>query len=100
LIKAAKVKLTDAWLGQIAENIIRHHPFLKDHMFNNKGKCLFMMDADIAREITHTFLQNNKVVLPIHDGFIAAKEDRDFLEETMQSVWKNKFGTSITIKEE
>jgi hypothetical protein len=100
LVKTSGIKLTDDRLAKFVDAIIKHHPFLQKYAFSNQGKRLFMLDADIAREIIKAFLQQKKTVLPIHDGFIAVKEDREFLEQTMQSVWKKMFGTSIIIKEE
>jgi hypothetical protein len=62
------------------------------------GKQLFMHDAEIARRIIQTFLDAGKVVLPIHDGFVAKKSDEDFLQESMRCVWFETFGTKIRIK--
>jgi hypothetical protein len=38
------------------------------------------------------------VVLPIHDGFVVAEEDRQLLDQTMASAWFKTFGTKIGIK--
>lgn len=59
-----------------------------------------MHDAEIARNIIQKFLDVDKVILPIHDGFIAKQSDESFLESTMKQVWFDKFGTNIPIKRE
>lgn len=82
----------------IRECILAHHPFLKDYAMKGIGKDLFMHDAEIARQIIQTFLDAGKVVLPIHDGFVAKHSDQDFLRETMERVWFEMFGTTIPIK--
>lgn len=94
------IKLTDKFWNGIFERVLAHHPFLSKQCFVGKGKQLFMHDAEIARSILQAFVDAQEVVLPIHDGFIATKRNRDFLERTMKLAWFEKFGTSIEIKEE
>ena len=84
----------------IREAIFAHHPFLKKYAMKGMGKQLFMYDAGIARKITQTFLDANKVVLPIHDGFIVKVSDKDLLYQTMKSIWYECFHTTIPVKVE
>ena len=60
----------------------------------------FSHDSEIARSIMKAFIALNKVVLPIHDGFVVAEEDCDLLHQTMSDAWSEKFGTKICIKKE
>lgn len=69
-------------------------------MFLDGGLIVFKKDAKIARMIMTIFLDNDKAILPIHDGFIVAKGDYDFLLKTMEAVWYERFGTTIEIKQE
>lgn len=84
----------------IRECILAHHPFLEKYAMKGVGKDLFMHDAEIARQIIQTFLDQGKVVLSIHDGFIVKKSDEQLLRDTMQRVWFENFGTTIPIKAE
>jgi hypothetical protein len=94
------VRLTNDFLDQVLEKLVFNYPFLKNYFLKEHGRDFFAEDADVARKIIKEFLIADKVVLPIHDGFMVAASDREFLYETMRKVWTEKFGTSIHIKEE
>lgn len=76
------------------------YPFLDRVFFKGIGKDIFMDDANIARDIIARFLDAEKVVLPIHDGFVVQESDRDFLRQTMNGAWKARFATDIMVDEE
>jgi hypothetical protein len=82
------------------DRILAHHPFLKRYVFKSLGKMFFFHDSQVARRIIDIFLDRGKVVLPIHDGFLAMKEDADFLREAMERAWFEIFETIIGIKME
>ena len=69
-------------------------------MFLDGGLLVFKKDAKIARMIMTIFLDNDKAILPIHDGFIVVESDYDFLHKAMEDVWLESFGTTIEIKQE
>lgn len=94
------VRLTNEFFDQVVAQLVYHYPFLEQYLLRNHGHDFFAEDADVARNIIRVFLDNDKVVLPIHDGFMVAVSDRDFLHQTMHNVWRDKFGTTIQIKEE
>jgi hypothetical protein len=96
----SSLSLTDKSLEPIIDAVLNALPYLEPYVLQGKGKHLFMHDAEIARQIIHTFLDAGKVVLPIHDGFVVKRSDREFLWETMERVWFEMFGTTIPIKAE
>ena len=69
-------------------------------MFHDGDLVVFKNDAKITRMIMTIFLDNDKTVLPIHDGFIVVESDCDFLHKAREDVWFESFGTSIEIKKE
>jgi hypothetical protein len=92
------LKMTNLTIQSFIDEILRVHPFLRKYAFKGLGKVFFFHDSEIARMIMKTFIDLNKVVLPIHDGFVVAEEDRQLLDQTMASAWFEKFGTQIGIK--
>lgn len=92
--------LLDVELKRCITDVEQAHPFLKTYLFKKLGKSIFAIDADIARGVLRRFLDAKKVVLPIHDGFVAAQSDREFLRSAMESSWKDEFPTVIGIAEE
>ena len=93
-------KLTQkAVLGFIGQ-IVKAHPFLKSYLFKKLGKDIFSIGADIARGIIRRCLDVDKLVLPIHDGFVVAESDKEFLRSAMEASWKEFFDTDIGIDEE
>lgn len=80
--------------------LLKRHPFLQNVFFKSIGKDIFMEDAAIARDIMERFLDVGRVVLPIHDGFVAQMDDKDFLRKAMEDAWYDRFGTTIGIDEE
>lgn len=99
-IELPDIRLTDAFLKTVLNQVLAKHPFLEKYAMKGIGKDLFMHDAEIARQIIQTFLDAGKVVLPIHDGFVVKQSDKDLLRETMERVWFEMFGTTIPIKTE
>jgi hypothetical protein len=97
-IQLPDIRLTDAFLKAVLNRVLAKHPFLDRYAFSGMGKTLFMIDAEIARQIIQTFLDHGKAVLSIHDGFIVKQCDEQFLFTTMQSVCFEMFGTTIPIK--
>lgn len=104
-----KIEEKGWWDGRIMEldrrlvygffdRILAYHPFLKRYVFKSLGKMFFFHDSQVARRIIDIFLDRGKVVLPIHDGFLAMKEDADFLREAMERAWFETFETIIGIK--
>lgn len=94
------VTLTDATILGFFGEIFLTYPFLRKYAFKGLGKMFFFHDSEIARTIMKTFIDLNKVVLPIHDGFIAKEEDSELLRKAMEDAWAEKFGTMIGIKAE
>ena len=94
------VRLTNEFFDQVVTHLVYNYPFLEQYLLKNHGHDFFAEDAEIARSIIQKFLDHDKVVLPIHDGFMVAVSDRDLLHETMHKVWRDRFGTVIQIKEE
>lgn len=90
--------LRDESLEPIIDAALDALPYLEPYVLKGNGKHLFMHDAEIARQITQTFLDAGKVVLPIHDGFVVKQSDEDLLRETMERVWFEMFETTIPIK--
>ncbi|WP_430465625.1 hypothetical protein [Tabrizicola sp.] len=80
------------------DRIFAHHPFLTKYAFKGRGKRFFLRDSEVARQVIDVFLGQGKIVLPIHDGFIAKEEDADLLRQTMETAWYDNFGTTIGIK--
>jgi hypothetical protein len=96
----SNLRLTNIVIDQIVAAVLEANPFLEKHVFSGIGKKIFMIDSAIARKIIQTFLDEEKVVLPIHDGFIVKESDKDLLEETMKRIWMETFQTTIPIKQE
>lgn len=84
----------------IVDALTDRHPFLQDVFYHGCGKDIFMHDADIARDIIRRFLDVDRLVLPIHDGFVAQQDDKDFLEAAMRASWSDRFSTTIAIDQE
>lgn len=93
-------KLTQKAVLGFIDKIVQTHPFLKTYLFKKLGKDIFAIDADIARGIIRRCLDADKLVLPIHDGFVVAQSDKDFLRSAMEASWKDFFDTDIGIDEE
>jgi hypothetical protein len=93
-------KLNNKFFDHIYACIINKYPFFEQYMFHSGGSLVFKNDAKIARMIMTIFLDHDKAILPIHDGFIVAEGDCDFLHKAMEDVWLERFGTTIEIKKE
>lgn len=93
-------KLTQKDVLGFIDKIVKTHPFLEAYLFKKLGKDIFAIDADIARGIIRRCLDANKLALPIHDGFVVAESDKEFLRSAMEASWKDLFDTDIGIDEE
>lgn len=100
ILVGSGVTLTNLTIEAFYLSIVSHYPFLTKYAFKGLGKMFFYHDSEIARSIMQVFIALNKVVLPIHDGFIVAEEDFQLLHRTMSDAWSEKFGTDIYIKKE
>ena len=92
--------LTNGFLEKCIETILKKHPFLQGYIGNSKGKEIFLLDSDIARDIISKSLDAEIVVLPIHDGFVCKVTDEEKLKSIMQNAWSQRFGTTIPIERE
>ncbi|WP_146193291.1 hypothetical protein [Salibaculum griseiflavum] len=94
------IRITNEFLDQVHQRILRSYPFLEEHIMDGQGTLLFKKDAEIARHLIEMALDENKVILPIHDGFIMQEGDKEFLREAMKDVWSQNYSTTIAIKSE
>lgn len=94
------VSFTDSFLSTLFDMLLARYPFLVDLAFADKGLEMFRIDAEIARQIIEACLDENIVVLPIHDGFIVQRQHQDALHQIMSQVWADQFDTTIQIKVE
>ena len=58
---------------------IEKYEFLEPVFFCDHGISLFYIDSEIARSIMKVFLDREKPILPIHDGFVVKLQDEDLL---------------------
>jgi len=93
-------KMTELIVSNFFKKIIENYPFLEELSFRSMGLSLFKLDAEIARRIIQRHLDADKVILPIHDGFVVKKEDEDFLLDAMRGSWAERFNTTIGVKKE
>jgi len=99
-LKNAAPILTNEFLEKCIETILKSHPFLQGYIGSSKGKEIFLLDSNIARDIIAKSLDAEIVVLPIHDGFVCKVTDEEKLRSIMQNAWSQRFGTTIPIKRE
>lgn len=66
------------------------HWFGKENLWS----LLQHYDSEIAAYIIEVFTNLGKCILPWHDSFVVAVDDRDFLIQTMKDAWKHILGNN------
>jgi hypothetical protein len=98
--KKYPLKITDEFLDSVYQKLLKTYPFLQSHIMSGQGTIFFKKDAEIERRLMQIALDENKVILPIHDGFIMQEDDAEFLKAAMKDVWFQTYGTTIHLKRE
>jgi hypothetical protein len=83
---------------EIIRMIEQRHDAIKDAFRSNAGLRLQRIDSDIAMEVITTAMVKGGVVLPVHDSFIAKKENKNHLKNLMDSAYNKRFGHKVGIK--
>ena len=83
---------------KLRELVEKKHHQVKHHFGTGIGLELMFMESEIALRIMLTLLQENIVVLPIHDGFVAQAQHESRLHEVMMNCFKHVSGVHPTIK--
>lgn len=99
-IEYCDVPQKDRDLERLFDTIFRKYPFLENMMFRDNAIKLFFEDSEVARSIINVFVDRNKPILPIHDGFVVKAEDEDLLMTAMRQAWEDRFHTQIQVKKE
>ena len=87
LLGGLEYSFTDDALGAILDSIKARHSKIADQIATGAGTVLMNLDSRIVEFVIQRFLNNNSVVLSIHDSFIVLARHRDRLLEAMKDAW-------------
>ena len=76
------------------------HPLLEEYICSGEGLRLQNEDKDLAIHVIDRFTDAHRPIFPIHDGFIVAQTDHDFLKYCMNEAYKKKYGFKADTKTE
>lgn len=84
--------------AELCAMIEKKHDAIADAFLSGSGKRIQREDSDIAMAILQTAMDNDIVVLPIHDSFICKEKDREMVVSIMKQSYLNRLGFIPTIK--
>ena len=87
LLGGLEYSFTDDALGAILDSIKARHSKIAHQIATGAGTVLMNLDSRIVEFVIQRFLNNNSVVLSIHDSFIVLARHRDRLLEAMKDAW-------------
>ena len=87
LLDGLEYSFTDEKLGKILASIKSRHSKIADQIATGAGTKLMKLDSKIVEFVIERFLDNNAVVLSVHDSFIVQTKQRDRLETAMKEAW-------------
>jgi hypothetical protein len=76
------------------------HPTIKEMFYRDLGVKYQRIESDIAEAVMLRFVPMKKAVLPVHDGFLVKREDRQLLELAMTEEVVNRYGHPMSFKAE
>ena len=87
LLDGLEYSFTDDALGAILDSIKARHTKIADQIATGAGTVLMNLDSRIVEFVVRRFLDNNSVVLSVHDSFIVIERHRDRLLAAMKDAW-------------
>ena len=87
LLDGLEYSFTDDALGAILDSIKARHTKIADQIATGAGTVLMNLDSRIVEFVVQRFLDNNSVVLSVHDSFIVIERHRDRLLAAMKDAW-------------
>ena len=87
LLDGLEYSFTDDALGAILDSIKARHTKIADQIATGAGTVLMNLDSRIVEFVIQRFLDNNSVVLSVHDSFIVIERHRDRLLAAMKDAW-------------
>jgi len=91
-------ELPDGWTWQQLQDAIRDkHAVIGDYLQSGHGLRLQRKDADIAEDVMLTMMNQDILVLPIHDSFITYKGRSKMLIAEMTRAYRDKMESEIGV---
>lgn len=84
--------------GEIVSSLELKHEAIRDLFYRDLGVLYQRKESEIAEAVMLRFVSLGKPILPIHDGFIAKREDIEFLEQAMTEEVVVRYGHPMPFK--
>ena len=78
--------------------LLDHNEPLSFHFFKSNSLKLQNIDSKISDAIIDTFNQKDEVVVCVHDSYVVAEKNEEFLKQTMLKAYKDVVGNNFNCK--
>lgn len=92
---SSKLYLKDKELEELLEAFISVNPFLRDHLFSDKGIRLMYVDSEITRYIINEFVKMDIPILSVHDSYLIQHKQIINLKNIMNEATKAVVGKQL-----
>jgi len=83
---------TSSEAGAILQAFKVKHAAISKYFFKPEvGFKLMSLEAEVAFNVLDVFINNDKCILPIHDGFVVKVEDQQLLDKAMMQAYSSVF---------
>jgi len=91
-------RLTGREYNELIKDVISHHQPIEHYFFSKAWSWLQRIDSDIAEKVMLRMLEEEIVVLPIHDSFICRKGFRRKLRQVMNVAFQEEVNAMPSMK--
>lgn len=91
-------QLPEGWTwAQVQEALRDKHAPIAKYLNSGIGIELQKIDSEIAEDVMHSLLEDDILVLPVHDSFVVYRAQYDRLKEEMLKAYRYEMGAAIKI---
>jgi len=85
---------------ELKSRVLETHKPIADQLIEGVGLDAQFLDSQIAETVMTSMMEDDIVVLPIHDSFIVRTGYQQWLEKTMQAAFKLIVGALVSVDAE
>ena len=94
----AKLKLIGLEHKELMTKVLEAHEPIADQLTSGVGLSTQFLDSQIAELVMTSMMEDNILVLPIHDSFIVRLGYKQWLETTMKTAFREVVGGLVSVK--
>ena len=94
----AKLKLLGLEHKELLEKVLETHKPIADQLTSGVGLSTQFLDSQIAEFVMTSMMEDNILVLPIHDSFRVRLGCKEWLEATMENAFRKVVGGLVSVK--